>query len=144
MGGTSHSALSCSGRVLPVRGTPFVAFIDLNAQGRITRFILEWVIGAPLGDDTLRTTRIDSAYAEAQAFVTQHLGSSMTICQGTPLWRTSEGVLLATPPRRQRMHFTPSYPPQPPGPEYASWALIMDAAAQPTADQCAAPPAPRG
>jgi hypothetical protein len=69
----------------------------------------------------------------------------MMVCRGTPLWQTSKGMLVATPPRRQRMHSTPSFPPQPPGPEYVSWALVLDPSSQAAAgDQCTTPLAPRG
>lgn len=141
----SNAGLSCGGRALAAeRGTPFIAFIDLDAEGRMTRFILEWTVGVPAGDDTLRTARLDSAYAESQAFVAQHLGRSRMICRSTPLWQTSKGILVTTPPRRGRMHSTPSFPPQRPGPEYASWALALDRSWQPTAEECSAPSAPRG
>jgi hypothetical protein len=133
----SASPLSCGGRASSVnRDEPFVAFVDLDADGRITRFILLFTVGAAYGEHSLPTARLDSGYAAAQAFVGQRLGPPK-ICRGTPLWRTSRGRLVLTPPQRGHMHSTPSYPPQPPGPEYASWALVLEPGLQlPTDDEC--------
>lgn len=137
--------LSCAGRTPPTEhGAPFITFIDLDADGLISHFVLEWTVAGSLGEDSLRTAPLDSAYADAQAFVGKQLGAPPMICRNTPLWRTSRGILVATPPRRQRMHSTPSYPPQPPGPEYASWALVLNTSSQlPPTDQCTLPSAPR-
>jgi hypothetical protein len=121
----SKSVLSCGVRLsTPGHGEPFSVFVDLNPDGRITYLMLDWGVGGAPGEDSVRTVRLDSAYAAAKTFVQRRLGPPV-ICRGTVLWRTASGILVLTPPRRGMMHSTPSYPPQPPGPEYASWDLLV-------------------
>ncbi len=94
----------CGALIRAPRGEPHSAYAILEPDGEVKLLLVSWLVYPAWGEDSVRTTELDSAHEALRTALVRRLGPG-TWCNDTLdkpafVWKSAAGVIALHPHRR--------------------------------------------